>query len=242
MKPIPIQRNLSHLLLAVLILSFPISCSKDRTGSEEEELPVLGTCQEVNTDGGLTNPKTGQYLYRSSGGLDINIQRGFEMGSMIVTLTYEPFPGQFVTLELWGDGPAPHENLNGKHIKDRIGNSRTIIYPDGTKITFVSTGPTANITAISIYDGAKVHHINISCNKVEYSNSDASLSKLLDDQQADGETSVFEIKDTQFLLYNSYVEDTPGEKVYQRVDLGYIEKDDPKQIYDLYDDPRIDHT
>lgn len=44
------------------------------------------------------------------------------------------------------------------------------------------------------------------------------------------------------MYYNIYNEDTPGNKVYKREDLGSLIKSQPKQINDFYDDPRIANT
>ncbi len=45
------------------------------------------------------------------------------------------------------------------------------------------------LLTIDIYDGAGVHHINTTCNTLEYSAVNAGVSKKLDDLQPDGETS-----------------------------------------------------
>ncbi|MCR6722077.1 MAG: hypothetical protein NVV59_17720 [Chitinophagaceae bacterium] len=135
-----------------------------------------------------------------------------------------------------------NENLNGKHIKNRIGKNRTIFFPDGTKITCVSTGPEQSVTAVSIYDGAKVHHLNITCDKVEYSTANGAMAKRLEEMQPDGETSTYELNPTGLLFYNIYTEDTPGNKVYQRLNLGQLHLGAPNQVSDLYDDPRLPHT
>lgn len=148
---------------------------------------------------------------------------------------------------MWGDyptaiGSALHENLNGKHLKDRIGKNRTVICPDGTKITLVSTGPQDPVTAFTIYNGATVHHVNVTCRKLEYSASNQQVANRLDALQADGEVGMFEETETGMLFYNIYNEDAPGNKVYQRIDLGSLPKNSPTQVNDLYDDPRLMHT
>ena len=219
------------------------SCKKNK--GEETDLPVLGTCQQVEAKVGLQSLGNGIYEYNSAGGVTIKMHRINEM--VTITLTDVSYPN-YITYQLWGRSPtgspyaALHENLNGKHIKDRIAKNRTIFFPDGTKITCVSTGPEQSVTAVSIYDGAKVHHLNITCDKVEYSNSDGQIAKRLDEMQPDGETSTYELNPTGLLFYNIYTEDTPGNKVYQRLNLGELHLSEPNRISDLYDDPRLSHT
>lgn len=63
---------------------------------------------------------------------------------LTITMTDVSYPNR-ITYQLWGKSAtgslraALHENLNGKHIKNRIGNNRTIFFPNGTKITGVAT-------------------------------------------------------------------------------------------------------
>lgn len=247
-KSTPLYDQSSRLLLLVIFLSlFVLACKKKRIEPQGDELPKLGTCQPVTLQGGLSSSQEGYYHYRSSGGIDIKIAREASSRSLTLILTFEAFPNHFLSYELWGgeDGveyAAMHENLMGKHLKDRIGNSRSLIFPDGTKITLAATGPKASVTAISIYDGAIAHHINISCNKVEYSSSNAYIAQRLDELQPDGEASKFELSGNFYMVYNAYTEDSPDNKVTKRLDLGSIQKDQPKQVNDLYDDPRYDHT
>lgn len=220
------------------------ACKKDKSG-QQEELPVLGTCQVVAPIAGFQVQEDGLYEYNSGKGTIIRIDTRIidNVRRSTVTITYS---GKY-TYQLWGDsqiaaGSALHENLNGKHIKDRIGKSRSVITPDGTKITLVSTGPQDPVTAFTIYHDANVYHVNVTCNKLEYNASNQQITGRLDELQADGETSMFEDTETSILFYNIYNEDTPGNKVYQRIDLGSIPKNNLNQVNDLYDDPRLGHT
>lgn len=239
----------ASLLLAGLCLIF--SCSKDQKDEEEDDLPLLGTCKTMDALGGLKYSENGMWNFQSASGTDIKLskQSREEQKGLTVTITFKTFPDRNATYQLWGGaelegGPynAAYENLNGKYIKNRIGNSRTLILPDGIKITLVSTGPAGTITAISIYDGANMYHFNTICDIVEYSTSDSAITKQLEAMQVDGETSEFEFTDTQLIMYNSYTENIPGQKIYQRVDLGSLEEDRPNLVNDLYDDPRLDYT
>ncbi|MCD8540689.1 MAG: hypothetical protein LRY55_13665 [Leadbetterella sp.] len=204
-------------------------------------LPVLGTCVGVTPLGGLSVKEDGHFEFNSGAGTIIQIIRA--QTYLQVSITYKDSS----TYELWGGDnahAAQHENFNGKHIKDRIGNNRTIILPDGTKITLVSAGPTASVTALTIYSGGSMHHLNISCNKLEYSATDnPDVAQRMDELQADGETSLMEETPDEIWLYNIYNEDTPCNRVYQRVNLASRPtKDNPKQVNDWYDDPRIGNT
>lgn len=233
------------VLLAAAGLSFFSACKKNGKEGPSDELPVLGTCDPVPVGSGLMSQGNGIYEYRSAGGVVFKMQRLNE--GLTITMTDNSYPNT-VTYQLWGISPASeiraalYENLNGKHVKNRIGNNRTIFFPDGTKITCVAAGPEKSITAVSIYDGATAHHLNINCDKVEYSRLDAALAKRLDDQQPDGETSTYELTSTGLTFFNIYTENTPGNKVEQRIDLGKLYSANPNRVDDLYDDPRLDHT
>ncbi|WP_353129634.1 hypothetical protein [Parapedobacter pyrenivorans] len=232
-------------LLACLLLPV-VSCKKD--GGTDYGLPQLGTCRAVGLPNGLHEEDGQYYAYTSSTGTDIKLDRRDD-GRLTLTMTFMPFPGQYATVQLWGNEPttgAKHvalfENLNGKLYKQRKGKSRTFIFPDGLKITLVAAGPRASVTAISIYDGGMAHHLNITCNTVEYGGFNPAVAKGLDDRQPDGETSMFELRDTHLILYNAYTEDVPGKKIELRVDLGSLEKGKPTLVNDLYDDPELDFT
>ncbi|GGC35097.1 hypothetical protein GCM10011386_29040 [Parapedobacter defluvii] len=228
------------------ILLCTTACKKDKEDTENK-LPALGTCESVAPRLGLTLVEEGTYRYKSAGGAIIDIKRKSKE-SLLITLSYESYPN--FTYEFWGDadpgdlGPASHENLNGKHVKDRVGTNRSVIFPDGTKMTYVSTAPwyMGGITAISIYDGAIVQHLNMTCFTWEYSAADDFFAKQLDAIQPDGETSTFELTETGLIFYNTYTEDMPGNKVYERVDIGSLAKDNPNQVNDFYDDTRLGHT
>lgn len=232
---------LSFVCCICILLS---ACKKDKNG-QPKELPVLGTCQVVAPIAGFQVQEDGLYEYNSGKGTTIKIDTRIidNIHRSTVTITYS----KSYTYQLWGDypiavGSALHENLNGKHTKDRIGKNRSVITPDGTKITLVSTGPQDPVTAFTIYHDANVYHVNVTCNKLEYNASNQPITSRLDELQADGETSMFEETETSILFYNIYNEDTPGNKVYQRLDLGSIPKNNLNQVNDLYDDPRLDHT
>lgn len=232
---------LSLLAVAGLLL-LSSACSKNN--EKEEVLPELGPCKPVSLSSRLNyNSASGEYTYTTSGGGKISI--GLSSTIKIGHRDYEGFG-----IELWGTLTTSggiklsgnHENLNGKHLKDRLGNRRTIVFPDGAKLTIVTKGPADEIISFSIYDVAESHHINFGCNTVEYSGQSAFIAKSLDDAEADGETATFELTATGLLLYNIYHEDEPGNKVYERVMLGELSRSQPNMVNDYFDDPRLGHT
>ncbi len=238
-------------LIPVLVLM--ISCKKTETVTDEDiPAPVLGTCAEVPASGTLQNPGTGKYTYRTGGGGTITVD-----GTNNIKFTYDAYPN--FNYELWGlvtvagqiKLAGSRENLNGKHLKDRHGNRRTIIFPDGTKFTLIASGENWEIMSISIYEGLGSHHINIVCGKIEHSiiNS-SSLAKEMDEAEADGETSTFQVLfdwgggqgPSGLEFYNIYREDVPGNKQMNKQMLGTLHADNPNQVNDYYDDPRLGHT
>jgi hypothetical protein len=230
-----------YLQFLTLLILFS-ACKKDK--DTEEQLPVLGRCEAVSPAGTLASGSADElFNYKTAGGGRISIYL-----NKSIRITHDDYPG--FSLEFWGgvvlNGQsiisANHENLNGKHIKDRIGSRRSVIFPDGAKITFVADGEQGALLSVSIYENAQAHHINMRCLKLEYSTSSGSISKKLDDAEADGETSSFEINSTNLLYFNLYMENTPGNKVNDRYDLGRLTRAFPSQVNDYYDDPRLGHT
>lgn len=109
----------------------------------------------------------------------------------------------------------------------------------------VAASEAGALISISIYEGGEAHHINANCNNQnvpEYSGIKESMAKQLDDAEADGETGTFEFTPTGLLYENIYTENTPGNKVGNRVPLGELEHDNPTKVNDLFDDPRLGST
>ncbi|RYG45862.1 MAG: hypothetical protein EOO01_17105 [Chitinophagaceae bacterium] len=229
--------------LAVIFLL--VSCKKDAEETADDELPVLGTCTSVMPIGRISfNNLSGSFFYQTSGGgkIEINSVAG-------IIITHKDYLG--FKIELWGTltsnnnetvTAANHENLNGKHIKDRFGSIRTIMFPDGAKMTFVTGGVYQRVESVTITDGAEVHHINLTCNKLEYSAISSEMAKLLDEEQPDGEAGAIEISATGLKFLNSYTEDVKGNKIMKRVELGEIFRNKPAEVNDYFDDPRLAHT
>ena len=175
----------------------------------------------------------------SSGGYTIRIDRH--------TLTITDPSGRN-SVQHWGD---PHENLNGKHIKDWGGAPgwdearRSLLLGDGTKVTLNSTGAQGVILAISIYDGHQELHVVSSTNTVRYHGIDPVGTRCRDAQQHDGETALFSTDaSTGVASYrNVYNENAGFDRVETDVPLGTTGGfANPNQVNDLFDDPRLAHT
>lgn len=236
---------MKHLKLTVIsiVLLTMFSCSK---GDETTETD----CRLVLISHGLSASECGFYEYVSNSGVTIKI----DVHGTITYTDASTFPNTF-TIQFWGtDGTdnsyayAGHENLNGKHIKDRVGINRTILHPNGLKITLVSTGAFPYIagedyfTGVTIYDGGIVHHIDLVANYIEYSGNNQYVADNIDANEADGETSTYEVVGTMLNYYNIYTENELGNKIIERIDLGSLNSLNPNQVNDLFDDPRLGHT
>lgn len=231
------KRHFLYPLMFILLVLF--SCKKNK---EENKGPELGTCKPVPATGSLSQASaTAPFVYKTADGWTITIKLRDYI--RVEHDTYSQY-----NLELWGvletgELSGNHENLNGKHLKDRLTNKRSIILPGGTKITMHVKGSFySQLTMVSIYDGAAAHHINALCGVLEYSGSNIAISQQLDNQQADGETASFEISDNGLLFVNIYNEDSPGNKITERVLLGELFKSNPTRVNDYFDDPRLGHT
>lgn len=232
---------------AIIALVLMSACKNSDDDILEEPFPVSGTCKAVNPVGNLTSIdlSKGTFTYETNGGGKIVFKPiTVDLGS--ITISHENYKN--FKLEFWGITEVEskisgnHENLNGKHIKDRESNTRTIIFPDDAKITMVSSGETDPIISITIYEGNEIHHINMDCNILEYSSANSKYTKELDDAETDGETGTFEFTETGILFLNIYTEDVAGQKVEERVILGELFIDEPTTVNDYYDDPKLGHT
>ncbi len=171
--------------------------------------------------------------YKTSGGYTIKVDKH--------TITVTDPKGKN-TVEHWGD---PHENLNGKHLKDWEGKQRSIILEDGTKITMTAQGPQGVTESMSIYDGRQNVQIDNNNNKITHRSLNQYDTMKREYQQYDGETSIFRTNNrTGVATYsNIYNQDSAFNvtRSYQQLGTtgGYA---NPKQVNDLYDDPRLAHT
>ncbi len=244
-KIVKTLRYLTTKKIAIIIILIIISSCKSDEELLDEGFPKLGTCKPVAYTGNLNQTITENTItYLTSGGGKIVM----DQKNTIITITHADY--QNFKIELWGNlvvngktlNSANKESLNSKHIKDRLGNRRSIIFPDGAKITMVAAGLNEQLVSVSIHDGNEFHHINLTCNTLEYSSANSDYTKQLDDTEADGETCTFEFTETGVLFLNIYTEDVVGQKVEKRVPLGEIFKNEPTTTHDYYDDPRLSRT
>jgi hypothetical protein len=171
--------------------------------------------------------------YKTSGGYTIKVDKHH------ITITD---PQGKNKVEHWGD---PHENLNGKHIKDWEGKQRTVILEDGTKITMTAQGPHGVTENMSIYDGRQNVQIDNNANKITHHSMNPWDTARRERQQYDGETSVFRTNDrTGVASYsNIYTQDSNFNINWSYQQLGRTGGySNPNQVRDFYDDPRLGHT
>lgn len=220
-----------QLLMIILFTGLVTSCHKS-----SEEKSLFGTCKQVTPQGHLSySSSSNLYTFRTNGGGTIEIDpRG------TINISDDNYPGFLVSF--WGGGVANapvssafHENLNGKHVKDRINARRTIVFPDGAKVTMVADVPGGPTRWINIFDGGELHHINMDCSTLEFSTTNStSLVQQVDSEEADGETGTFEISATGLLYLNIYTEGSPGNKINSRVLIGELSRANPNQVIDYW--------
>ncbi|WP_161392378.1 hypothetical protein [Croceibacterium xixiisoli] len=216
-------------------------------------LPVLpaetdATCEADGiARGGLQRTSGGQFEYRSRSGMWV-----MKLDKHTITLTRLVGDKAHFTWEVWGD---PHENLNGKHIKDWEVTSRTLMMDDGTKITMHADGPQHVVHTTSIYDGAQSHEIGNAGNVLRHSCVNATVARERETREWDGETAQLVLLPTDksaiggLLVQNIYTETAPAVgslplRSFLPVLLGSTGEPDvnPNQINDYYDDPRLSYT
>ena len=224
--------NSAKLCLLAILISFS-ACKKDKT----EEIPVVNDCPSVTpaTTGNLTVGAGGAYTFETHGGGKIEI-----LPPLSIRITHAFYPG--FKIEFWGTSVVngidvlgcAHENLNSKHIKDRLSSRRTIIFPDSSKITMVAAGDRLQLLSVIIFDRAESHQINSSCGKLQQSSTSAAITQQLDDAEPDGEAGGFAFTTTGLIFFNQYTEDVAGVKVQNRYNLGEIYYSDPNRVDDYY--------
>jgi hypothetical protein len=238
------MKNLSQISVYVLLFTVFLTACKNDNEIPEDEFPEFGTCEPVNPLGNisLSGSNNGIFEYSTSGGGKIE----YNTETHVFNFTHADYSG--FKIQFWGGAngtnvfSAAHESLNGKHIKDKQGDRRSIIFPDGAKLTIVCADNFGVLLWANIYDGNECHHFNLTCNKLEYSSANSAYTKQLDEAEADGETCTFEFTETGLLFLNIYSENVAGQKVEKRVPLGELFKDKPNTVNDHYNDPRFEHT
>lgn len=113
-------------------------------------------------------------------------------------------PAKTGTYQTWGD---PHENLNGKHVKDWQGSRRSIVF-DGAMITMSAQGSNAVVDSLTIYDGPKSYTVVSAGNLIIDRTHDEASTLARDEGEADGEAGCLANKADGGLLFdNTYQQD-----------------------------------
>ncbi len=206
--------------------------------------PVTDACDPVaQPRGGLTQV--------SPGGILTYITRSGEWQVVVDkhTITVSRRIVGTLKWEVWGD---PHENLNGKHIKDWESRYRSLLLEDGTKVTMWADGPQKVVEKTSIYDGPQSHEIRNVDYEVRHSCVNTAVAQQRDAQEADGEVAHLTVQRSpastigSLFVANIYTEnpDAVGEFLWEFVPLGETGEVDinPRMTNDYYDDPRLNNT
>jgi hypothetical protein len=130
---------------------------------------------QLEQEGGKGKP----IEYHTSGGYTVKVDK--------TTITITDPQGKN-TVETWGD---PHENVNGKHVKDWQTKQRTIVLGDGTKITMSAQAHNGVTTGTSIYDGRQNVQIENGSNTISHHSMNPWDTAYREQSQYDGETALF---------------------------------------------------
>ncbi len=230
--------------------SVPIDLGQAKPGkpkpAPEEKMPVI-----IPEPGKLSGGKGKPISYTASNGYKVEIDKH------TIKITDPKGKHEYKT---WGD---PHENLDGKHIKDWEGKTRTIKLPGGVKLTMQAKSWNGVTNHVNIFDKNRAVSIDNLKNEVE-SNTLVMRDKVaLDRKEADGEVSFFFVnKDSEAKLVSQkdlagYVKklgyDKPfallgrGGGIFKRLDmlddsLLLALSSSTKEVQDFYDDPRLSNT
>lgn len=256
------RRRVLPVALALALLPLASPATDDGTPRAQPEsiggyrMPVapaghVEECQIVFRDGFdpfhggvLSRPAAGHPMeYLTHGGYTIKID------SHTVTITDRQGMN---TVQHWGD---PHENLNGKHLKDWggrpewSGNRRSVVLGDGTKVTMEAVGSNGLTEFTSIYDEYRNVQFDNVANVVRHYSTDIADTEAREAAQYDGETALFvtDPASRRASYDNIYDEtfDAGGQPVRVPIDqpLGTTGGcANPNQVNDLFDDPRLGHT
>lgn len=201
------------------------------------QCPPSRCCPPPHCHGGrqgqlCQNGKNKPITYTTRGGYEVTVNKH--------TISVKDPSGKNV-LKHWGD---PHENLNGKHLKDWQGKQRSIVLGDGTKITMTADGPKGVTRHTSIYDGRQNVQIANNNNTIQHHSFNPYDTMYREMNQYDGETALFRTNRFGAGVYNNiYNEDSNFNvsRLYQQIGRtgGYF---NPSKVYDFYDDPTHSRT
>lgn len=190
-------------------------------------------CCHRGPEGRLEQKGKGKPIkYTTRGGYEVTVNKH--------TISVKDPSGKNV-LKHWGD---PHENLNGKHLKDWQSKQRSVVLGDGTKITMSADGPKGVTLNTSIYDGNQNVQINNKKNQIDHHSFNPMDTRFRELSQYDGETALFRTGRNGVGHYeNIYHEDKNFgiSRLYEQIGRtgGYH---NPKKVYDFYDDPTHKRT
>jgi hypothetical protein len=123
-----------------------------REGCQPPCQPPANGCQQGGT---MTQEGPGKPInFCSPGGYNVKID------GTTVTVT-DPTGKNTVT-----ESGDPHEYVNGQHVDDWNGNTRTLLLPDGTRITMNADGSNKPIQSTSIFSGGQEYQINNNNNTI----------------------------------------------------------------------------
>jgi hypothetical protein len=222
----------SGLKMAIIALTlFFTSCEKES---------IEQNCKTVEIKGKLThNESVNTYQYKTSGGWVVDISFTDK-----ITFSHPNYPGNGLELSSAPGGSfttAREEIFNGTHIKNRHGSRRSIILPDGAKVTIAANSEEGDLSWVSIYEGNESHRINVICG-VDHSSLDYEEAQQFDNSEADGETGTLSLTIIFIQFINLYSEKTLTDKIMYREQLAQAKFATPSEVTDYYDDPRLPNT
>lgn len=240
---------MSPYFLPPVLLSFAFlltSCGGKTDDLIAEAESACSTATSAVLVGGLSQPVAGGTLtYITANNWSIRLQRD---GVFITN------PAGTGRLEFWGATNSnalnpTHENLNGKHIKDRFDLRRSMTLPGGALITMTSGGTEEMLQTVSIYEDAQSHTVQYATLTAVHSCLNASTAAAREAAEADGETGRLSINAGGGVLFeNIYTQGVsasgvPLDKAAGVVKLGETAgPSNPTQVNDFFDDPRLAAT
>jgi hypothetical protein len=147
----------------------------------------------------------------------------------------------------------PHEYVDGKHVKDWEGKQRSIVLPDGTKVTMSAPAANGVIEHTSIYDGDQNVQIQNKGNEVTSRSFDPYDTRMREAYQYDGETARVSYnrdgginytnlytQDENFGMHSNYKEiaSTNDPKWWERPLMPFFGAGQ-QRVHDYYNDPRL---
>lgn len=208
--------------------------------------PAKPTSCVATSPVGRLAASAGSWSYTTSGGWTVVVT------GWTVTITT---PDKTSKVQFWGnrfEGPEEfamaHENFNGKHIKDSNGKVRSVLLTDGTLVTMDGTIGADRTTQVSIYDSDQTHRLR---NRPPGEGPTTLAWSCLypgfgEADEADGETTrIYQAVEgwAWEVIYNQpTLAGVPQPKVPGVVPLARTSYDDPNNVFDYYDDPRLGHT